>query len=460
MIKYLKKVHSLFAYTGKNREDRVIYILLNGFFAAALLFFAIVIANIITQKDQYDGAPLLLVTTFIVILFTALQFFRIGYRRLVSHFFLILVLLAALNIVYVSGAQNFFALFLGIFYTIVAAILFHGLRFFFSLLLFFVCYSIVAILEITHRVSPDISWKLSAFDYADYFSILVMFAIIALVSWLFNNEIYQYISKLEESEALLRKERDSLETKVQQRTAQLQIEQAEKLAEFSRFAEFGRLAQGLFHDLINPLTALSLNLSRLKKNEHQNLGLLEEHINGAVHAANNMKDLINSTRNYFQHKIDKQTFFIIDELENIYQVLKYKAHKSNVQLVFQHKNDLSLYGNKTRFSQLIGNFVSNAIEAFPDNWTKKEDKQVSVSFSMSKDNICLQISDNASGISKENLDKIFRPFFSTKTKTGNTGIGLTMCKDIIESEFRGKIEVKSELNEGTTFKIVLPKSIS
>ena len=63
--------------------------------------------------------------------------------------------------------------------------------------------------------------------------------------------------------------------------------------------------------------------------------------------------------------------------------------------------------------------------------------------------------DTGCGIPEENLDKIFEPFFSTKEVGKGTGLGLSICYGIIEAH-GGKIEVESKLEEGTTFRVILP----
>jgi len=68
------------------------------------------------------------------------------------------------------------------------------------------------------------------------------------------------------------------------------------------------------------------------------------------------------------------------------------------------------------------------------------------------------IEDNGAGIIKENLNKIFDPFYSTKEKNG-TGLGLSITRSIVQKH-KGQIEVKSEVGKSTTFTIVIPKNLS
>ena len=102
--------------------------------------------------------------------------------------------------------------------------------------------------------------------------------------------------------------------------------------------------------------------------------------------------------------------------------------------------------------QVIRNLVNNAI----DSMEKKETGilTLTTSFDKTSNSVCVEISDTGCGIPPENLEKIFEPFFSTKSK--GTGLGLSVVKRIIEERHKGKIEVKSILGQGTTFYVKLP----
>lgn len=179
-------------------------------------------------------------------------------------------------------------------------------------------------------------------------------------------------------------------------------------------------------------------------------------------AAENMRKLIDSTMDYSKNRIAKGTFSIKDELKNIGLVCGYKARQAEVNLVFQDKNDIKLIGNKTRFSQLISNLVLNAIEAYEqqkDKIAPDAKKEIVVKFFSEKNNVLIKITDNAYGIPEKNRKNIFEPFYSTKKHLGNSGIGLSMCKDIAESDFAGKIQVKSQFEEGTEFIIAIPRTL-
>jgi len=109
-----------------------------------------------------------------------------------------------------------------------------------------------------------------------------------------------------------------------------------------------------------------------------------------------------------------------------------------------------LWSDAYRLRQVLVNLLTNAIHATGSGG------RVVISLNGDKDDVRLAIQDTGQGIPKENLERIFEPFFSTKAPGEGTGLGLFVTRGIVE-ELGGAIEVKSRLGEGSTFKVVLPR---
>jgi len=95
------------------------------------------------------------------------------------------------------------------------------------------------------------------------------------------------------------------------------------------------------------------------------------------------------------------------------------------------------------------NIIMNAAQAMP------EGGRILIKTGMNDQYVFIAITDTGIGIRDEDLEKIFEPFFTTKEKEQGTGLGLSLCKRLIEAN-AGKIEVKSTVGEGTTFTIMIP----
>jgi signal transduction histidine kinase len=297
-------------------------------------------------------------------------------------------------------------------------------------------------------------WRSEPAQIGDAITYAVLLLIIAAIAWLFCTEINRSLKRARTSELLLREERDLLEIKVEKRTQELREAEAEKINSLYRFAEFGRLSSGIFHDLINPLTAVSLNLEQIKAETDVKILSAKSYLNQALLATGRMESLIASIKKQIAQEGNISLFSLNQEIEQIIQILSYKARRAQTKLNFYTSREIELEGDAVKFGQIIINLLANAIEACEDTGIK----EVIINLSDTEEIIKITVEDSGAGITPENITKIFTPFFSTKNKSGHgLGIGLASTKSIIEKDFHGYINVTSKVNRGTIFTINLPK---
>ena len=153
------------------------------------------------------------------------------------------------------------------------------------------------------------------------FVFVFSFINIMIVAWLSNREIEKSLKRARRSEAALKKERDLLEVKVEERTRALKESQAEKMTQLSRFAEFGRLASGVFHDLINPLTIVSLNLENIKDSSHKELNNVNSSIKRATDASRRMESFILAIKRQLSQQGSLEKFNVCEEIRQVAQIL-------------------------------------------------------------------------------------------------------------------------------------------
>lgn len=309
----------------------------------------------------------------------------------------------------------------------------------------------VGYLQINSILPVQSYWRAELLNTANVFMITVIFSIIAVVSWLSNREIEKSLTRARKSEAELKKERDSLEVTVEARTRELKETHAEKMTQLYRFAEFGRLSSGLFHDLINPLTAVSLNIEKVK-----NAGETKQYVDKAIVAAKKMEDMVSAVRKQLSRQETKTLFSVNEEIAQALEVLSYKALKANVAIRFFSREDLKTYGDAVKFNQVALNLVCNAIDAYQEKGDN-DARTVTMSLSQSGDMIIFEVKDKGIGISEENKPRLFEPFFTTKKEGYGLGIGLSMIKRIIEKDFGGNISFASKEGEGSVFTVKFPQ---
>lgn len=391
---------------------------------------------------------------------------RRGYLRTVSILLVTTFFLLANLMALRWGVDLNMALLADVLAIVVGGILMDARKAFLMALLVAVSLYVIGALQSKGFIAVDRSWRTAELWTLGEVTIFsLVFFMIATVSWLSNREIAKSLKRARTSEEELKNERDSLELKVEVRTQELRELQAEKIAQLYRFAEFGRLSAGIFHDLISPLSALSLSVEQsVSLGERDGISSKEakESLGRAVRAARKMEDLVVSVRKQLAREQTKAKFSLCEEIELVIDMLSYRARQERVNIVFSSDENIFLYGDPVKFNQVLLNLITNAIDAYAElklgsgslNSSTNVLREVRVNLEKKQDRVLLSITDQGAGIPAELLSKIFEVFFTTKTD--GHGIGLSMTKRIVEKDFSGSIEVKSRVGVGTSFHVSLP----
>jgi len=279
------------------------------------------------------------------------------------------------------------------------------------------------------------------------------------------------------SETKFKELAENLEQRVQEQVktidaAQRQLYQAEKLA------SVGQLAAGVAHEINNPVGFIRSNLSTADdyvKNITQfssqfNSGLdlealtrywqdndldftLEDFsvlLKESIEGADRVKKIV----------ADLKDFSNVDGAEvsisNLSEVLRSVCNVASSQIAEKAELELDLKDlpdtrcEAGHLGQVFLNMIQNAAQAI-----KNEKGKINVSSAFIDDDMVIKISDNGCGMSAENIERIFDPFYTTQEVGSGTGLGLTVSKDIVNSH-EGRIEVESQEGKGTTFIITLP----
>jgi nitrogen-specific signal transduction histidine kinase len=238
---------------------------------------------------------------------------------------------------------------------------------------------------------------------------------------------------------------------IELKDTQEQLHNAEKLA------SIGQLAAGVAHEINNPLGSIILYASMLKKqfrdtlNEKQNVDDLKL----IVEEANRCKGIVSNLLNFArQGKLRLAKINVYDIIESIIKSMKINPVFSSVNYSIEGSaEDCFIEGDPDQLKQVLLNLIINASEALEQSSIKK----VHVAVNKVQNNLEIILSDTGCGISDENINQIFTPFFTTKKIGKGTGLGLAIAYGIVKMH-RGDIKVKSAINRGTTFTIHLPIS--
>ena len=236
----------------------------------------------------------------------------------------------------------------------------------------------------------------------------------------------------------------------------------------TRLAEIGEMATGFAHEINNPLQII--------KSEHAmiNMALSEISEKVALEPEESVSELYDSMDQISlqisrcasitqailkfgrQGQPNPQNIDLNEFLPQVISMVSKKAAVNGIHI----NEDMStaptvVYGDPSELQQVLVNLMNNAMDAVEENRAQPE-KEIRIKTRI-KDNetVRIDVTDTGIGISPENMRKIFTPFFTTKPVGKGTGLGLAVCYGIID-KMGGKMDVTSELGEGTTFSIVLP----
>ena len=247
-----------------------------------------------------------------------------------------------------------------------------------------------------------------------------------------------------------------LEYKVQMKTEELGQAQNEMI-NIERIASLGRLSLSVAHEINNPLSGILVyaKLAHKQLNNQpidpekkatilKHLGFI---ISEAIRCGDIVKGLLDFSR---KDQNDFEPRHLHEILHDTYDLMNHAMKVANVNFLsdFSAKADL-IFCSPNQIKQVCVAILMNALEAISENG-----EVLFRTMNPDEEHIRIDITDNGSGISEENIPHIFEPFFSTKEKTNGIGLGLAIVHGIIQNH-KGKIDVKSERGKGTTISISL-----
>ncbi|RJP88634.1 MAG: PAS domain S-box protein [Desulfobacteraceae bacterium] len=242
--------------------------------------------------------------------------------------------------------------------------------------------------------------------------------------------------------------------------AQAQLLQSQKME------AIGMLAGGVAHDFNNYLTTIlgSIDLIGLKKTLPENL---KKHIAQIKNAAELSAALTRQLLAFGRRQMLEKTSINLNTIVTNIQKMLSRLIGENIQFTTRLAPDLKdINADFGQMEQIVMNLAVNARDAMPEGGhlhLKTENIIIDeaychqASYATPGEFVCLTVEDSGAGMSREMMDKIFDPFFSTKGPGHGTGLGLSVVYGVVK-QHQGWINVYSEPNQGTTFKIYLPVS--
>lgn len=203
-----------------------------------------------------------------------------------------------------------------------------------------------------------------------------------------------------------------------------------------------RLSLDFYHKSADPFNALERDLDGA-------FGKIEE-------SATFLSKTVNDFRNFYRPNNLPTEFNVAEIIERVCRMVLMDKALHNIELTLNLDRSILLNTFESELMQVLINLLNNSRDAIQEK--KVKNPKISISLTQGESEVYLNILDNAKGIAQEVREKIFLPYFSTKTQKNGTGIGLHMSKTIIENHLKGSITVTNDpLFGGADFCITLPK---
>ena len=291
--------------------------------------------------------------------------------------------------------------------------------------------------------------------------LFLLFLTIAIVVSIFISQqidtvLKNYQRKVSEDAKLLEELNSTLQIRVQEEIEKNR-EKEQLLVEKSRFIALGEMISNIAHQWRQPLSELSSILMNIKFKH--SLGALDtETMQKKSHEADKVLEYMSHTiddfRNFFMPKKEKEVFSLHNIMNSVMTIISSTLENNNIDItiIIDKKITVNTYLNE--YQQVVLNIMTNAKDVLLDNNIK--DAFIKIIAYEENDSIVLSIEDNGGGITTKPKNKIFEPYFTTKSHADGTGIGLYMSKIIIDKNMNGKLKVRNT-RIGAKFLIYIPK---
>ena len=309
------------------------------------------------------------------------------------------------------------------------------------------------------RETEEADWKGFLLRLAPLYTLLLV--LVGLLAFWLSNSIVRPLRRLSsdmKSNPLKRNESRSLEYRWKDEIGALvhsynallkRLEESMNAqALLEREGAWREMAQQVAHEIKNPLTPMKLGAQHVQRAWDDNAPDFDQRLKRYVQTTVQQIDsLTHIAEGFAMLATDGQSQPKVLNMVNLLEDVVYLHEAHGVKLI-SNPSALPVFADKTRLTRAFNNLVQNALESRPNHPV-----QVEVHVKKEGSMLVVEVCDDGLGIEPERIARIFEPRFTTKTH--GLGLGLAMVRAIVQGA-KGSIDVKSELDKGSTFKVTLP----
>ncbi len=233
------------------------------------------------------------------------------------------------------------------------------------------------------------------------------------------------------------------------------IGSAERLRKSEKMAALGQLSAAIAHEINNPLAYSMLNVE-LAQSESQAFDSvdLNDQLNNIYDGLTRVKTIVQNLKSFSYSRDTKRVPVSLAQV--VKSALNFAGnelrHRTRIEANLNECTDVVL-ADSTQLTQVFVNLLVNAAHSIEAG--KVDDNLVKIEIRRDGPQVKVDVCDTGTGISKQNLDRIFEPFYTSKAANVGTGLGLSICQEIVAS-MNGTIEVESQVGKGSRFTVCLP----
>jgi len=231
-------------------------------------------------------------------------------------------------------------------------------------------------------------------------------------------------------------------------------QQHDLLSQKSKLASMGEMMENIAHQWRQPLSVITTASSGIKIYKEMNLlsdEFLEEAISSISSSSQHLSQTIDDFSDFFKPDNEKNEFVLKNSIKKIYGLLSFQFKDYEIEII-ENIEDISIMNSERGLLQVLLNILNNAKDALLQCENTK--RYIFIDIYKKENKVIIKIKDNAKGIDKEIIKRVFEPYFTTKHKSQGTGIGLYMSQEIITRHMKGSLIVENTSYEykGSTFK--------
>lgn len=262
-------------------------------------------------------------------------------------------------------------------------------------------------------------------------------------------EIFRDITERKKAEEVLKRDRETLEKLVEERSEEL-LRVQRKLEQAKRLSDIGSLAATIAHELRNPLGVIQAAVYNIRRKREKTS--LDKHLNNIEKKISESSQIINNLLSYTRIKMpDCEMVNIHDILEECLSAAgkRFYGNSCFIANEFGSIKDLTIEADPFEMKEVFNNILNNAFESIP-----AENGEIEVAARLENGKfVAISFKDNGAGIEKDDLNRVFEPFFTRRSK--GTGLGLTICSELVNLH-NGRIDIESEKGRGTVVVVHIP----